>query len=253
MSLFPVNIDTKNKAEVEAFVNTHGVLKNSGVDPKSEHALFYTIRHLRKKENLPHYRAVENLHPDFGYSVMDGELPTNLCVTYAKQQRAKEVAQLLNLGQTPPEDCIEDHVPQTELIFLANEKHGDRYFVIHDWSEMLDVAWKLFLERNAQGYYNYPDAETEKPELTLEQVEALPEGRTKTAARQEYQSWQRRQEELKAQNTEKTKYDGIISAGKEPTLVNKLRAVTLLRLRKNGEYEGYELVKPESPSETDED
>lgn len=77
---------------------------------------------------------------------------------------------------------------------VAQEKHGTRVFDATTETALHKSALALVAERLKIGWYYEPE-EPKKPELTKEQVEALPEGKIRKEAKRQHRDYRQELEE----------------------------------------------------------
>jgi hypothetical protein len=131
-------------------------------------------------------------------------------------------------------------------LLVFKEKHGQRYFYVHNDKALFKAALKILTERAKEGYWYYkPEEPPKAPDFTKEQIATLPESMRADATKklQQYTDACRRYD------AEVEDYNEIQEALK--TKNGKL-AWQCLRNRSDGEYEGCSLERIES-TEPDED
>lgn len=124
-------------------------------------------------------------------------------------------------------------------VLVLKEKHDDLYFHVPDEATLHKVALDILTKRLKSGdwYYDLRQDVPKSPELTKEQIEALPDGRIKEIARKEVDNYQSR---LRSYQHEVEDYVNLQRAVKDKDGKAAWRA--LLR-RHCGEYEQVRLEK----------
>ncbi len=106
-----------------------------------------------------------------------------------------------------------EHDPSKRYVLFACEKHGERFLDATTEEAFHKSAVKLLRERLEENGYDYLKSDgLKKPDLTKEQVEALPDGDVKKTAQKQ------RREHLRAlyQNAENDRlHKDIVKAVKE--------------------------------------
>jgi|SRR5271155_698784 len=123
------------------------------------------------------------------------------------------------------------------MLLVFKEKHGRRHFHVIDDKALLRAALHVLTERHKEGYW-YPKPETSEkphpPDVAEADIEKLPTSLRETAkeALRNFQDW------LAAYEKEVSKYADIVKA---VATKDGRAAWTILRDRRNYEYEGFEL------------
>lgn len=127
--------------------------------------------------------------------------------------------------------------PNDKRIIIFSEKHGDRYFSAKTIEDIGAVCLKVARERIKDGYwYDTTPYYGKSPEVTQEEIDALPDGALKNRLQKEIELYNDRK------NREDRKFDRLrklVSAVKEG---DEKAARMLIDERKDYEYEGYEIV-----------
>ncbi len=76
-------------------------------------------------------------------------------------------------------------------ILAFREKHGTRYFWALTQEQLYKHCLTILTNRFEQGWYYCPTDKETQPEISLEQIEQLPEGTIKNAALKQYKNWER--------------------------------------------------------------
>lgn len=127
-------------------------------------------------------------------------------------------------------------VTKPELLILR-EKHGEGYYLINNDKKLFEVSLVILKTRFNEGWYYDPDeSEIPKASLTKEQIEALPEGHVKQVAVREMNSIKR---EIRLYKESMKSYKNIKKAIKDS---DGRMAYMCLMDRRDGEYEGFELI-----------
>lgn len=128
-----------------------------------------------------------------------------------------------------------------KYVLYAREKHSDRFLDATTEAAFHKSAVKLLTERYEAGWYGYFKSETpKKPDLSKEQIEALPKGEVKkTAVRQ----WREYQRELLRKAESMRLYEEIVKAVQEK---DGPAAWSALKRCGDGEYEYVELEELET-------
>lgn len=136
----------------------------------------------------------------------------------------------------PPEHCRVGF----NYIVIFKEKHGDRYFLVHNREELEKVALKIVKERNEEGWYNYEYELPTEPKMTVDAAVLLGMERVIAAVKEEWNlfSYNKKQYELgikmKAALEEIEKYN------------NGAVALQFLNDSKDGQYEAFKIEAGES-------
>lgn len=130
---------------------------------------------------------------------------------------------------------------EPQRILIVKEKHGDRYFVINSRADLHRAALKIVKERYDHGYWYHAPKRKEdiaKPAYSKKEIEQL-KGAAKEAALAELRRYER---ELKYHKIAEEQYALALAAVKEN---DGEAAYELLDWRRDCEYEGFELERPE--------
>ncbi len=128
------------------------------------------------------------------------------------------------------------------LLLVLNEKYGQEYRYAEDADELLRHAREVVAWRRNEGYYD-PGPEPEVPSVTEEVATALAPGRVRDMAMLEIKAYKRGVKD----HAEALEQNTRSSLAEDATLHDEergLHALTLLRDRKDYEYEGFELADP---------
>lgn len=261
-SFFPVRLNTKDEAAVAKFLIGYGAQQVTGssgprfVMPESLglgvdsynafSALGGLILYYRRKEGLPIYRVHRTrLATELGARVITSENgKITVIATYKDSTKAVKIATKLNSGTLSTKACKDESIT-CELTIAFKEKHDTRYFLIRNFSDLLDVCWKLFLEMDEMEYFTYDDAYPCKPELAKDVLAAWPEGEIKTVALKQWERWDASRHERARLLEEKACYTAIKKSKMAGTFQNKWRALEIMAGRRDYEYEGFEIVHME--------
>lgn len=121
-----------------------------------------------------------------------------------------------------------------DSLLVLKEKHGDIYFSIPDVTTLYDVALAVLKTRHSDGWFSEPEA-PESYDTTLEEINAIPSEKIKTALLKEYEN---HQVKLRVYNHEKQEYDAIVDAIKKK---DGRCAWRVLRDHKSYEYEDWDV------------
>lgn len=155
------------------------------------------------------------------------------------EHSAKGFVDDLNSGE--PEENFKTPEPiRYNLIAKFTENHAERYFIVPTYSDLCKVCLKVVLERDEEGCWYYIDEhELETPSLTKEQLEKMPDGCVKDAAKEEWRYYERQLEELKESKKLQEALEKIRTS-KDGEL-----AVRFLMERKDYEHERFEIIDAE--------
>lgn len=156
---------------------------------------------------------------------------------------------------------------EPKWIIVFKEKHGNRYFDASDDHTLNKVFLQMLEERLAIGYYYDPDPDypvewTDAMNVPEETLETLPEGiksqvlRLRSAYKQKEREtradkrWWELLNELLALPKEEAEvamhhWKVRLSSSGEVREKSRLMATFLMECRKDGEYEGYEVIELE--------
>lgn len=157
-------------------------------------------------------------------------------------------------------------MPDVKKIVIFKEKHGDRYFDATDEKELNKVFLLMLRERKAMGYYYEPDPDypvewEEAMKVPDDTLNTLPEGirdqifrLRKAYKRLERETridreWFRLANELLAMpkaEAENHVHTWTVNLSTGPKKKEKLMATFLMDCRKDGEYEGFEIIELET-------
>jgi len=125
-------------------------------------------------------------------------------------------------------------------ILVATEKHGTRYFDASTDEQLHRAALKLLAERKEMGWYYDPKPPDDAaPELTEEQIEALPDGKVKDAAVQQHLKYKATIRRYKDEHAEYLRMEKALAEQ------DGRAAWVFLQVHADFEYEQVELVKLE--------
>lgn len=155
------------------------------------------------------------------------------------KERLERVAANLNKIQGTVDDT--SYAPDNHVypyLLLCEEKHDTFRFHVPTREAFHKACLSVVKRRNSDGYwYVYEDAkELTPPTLSREQIAKLAEGSVKEAALEE---WERHEAALKRVESEKVERALLAKALKG----DGEAAADFLRVRKDGEYEGFEVVE----------
>lgn len=177
----------------------------------------------------------------FGYwiGVYDGptETPRRTHFDHLEREVAEKVVNALNAGKpAPPIGLLKRDYRQ---ILIFEEKHGNRYFIVNNRPELEQVALKIVLERNEQGWYCFNDeaVEPNKPKIPLS--EAASYGNLEKAIKEEWESYENQLKWYKKNKLLAETLDTILTKKDAPL------ALRFIKELQGAEYEGWELVTPE--------
>ena len=146
--------------------------------------------------------------------------------------------------------------PFSPGILVFREKHGNRYFHVPTENHLYAACLSVLKDRFEDDWYYDPYREKrdswdpEPPQMTTEEIENLPEGSIRVAARQQhskYAEWARERDDGHKE------YVRIKEAVENR---DGMEAYAILRSRSDGEYEGFTierledseaLLQPENP------
>jgi nicotinamide mononucleotide adenylyltransferase len=97
---------------------------------------------------------------------------------YFRQQKFEKL-----LNNSDVNFSILGHYPEPprhkyDVIVVFKEKHGDRQFVVPTREALEKVALKIVLERDEEGWYEFPQFPTQ-PDISVEQAEKMSNGKRK--------------------------------------------------------------------------
>ena len=134
---------------------------------------------------------------------------------------------------------VDYHPQKFDLILAFNEKHGDRHFIVHTREELQKVALKIVLERNEEGWYEFNVKEPVKPDIELEKADSFSVG-IANAIKSDWGHYRLSLENYKSNQKMKTLWDKVAKNN------DSKAALELLEENKDGQYEGFEIITPES-------
>jgi len=146
---------------------------------------------------------------------------------------------LVVLDQRP--NIESDTKPYTPKLLKFEEKHGDRYYLLTSLEQAKTVYLKVLTERFDEDWYtwmkNYKPYELVKLEFTQKDIDELKDSLgVKNQLTKQLQDYERKLDE---QEETRELYKSIESAVKEK---NGVKAESILRDLKDGEYEGMVLI-----------
>lgn len=123
---------------------------------------------------------------------------------------------------------------------IFKEKHGDRYYLIYKAEDFQKVCLKLIKERNEYGYYSHLGREKEPvaPSFTKESIPSLPSEFQKEALN----TWNKYARDMKwfKESTELYELKNKALSGDLQSAGEFISSMC------GGEYEGYEIVEPDT-------
>jgi hypothetical protein len=124
-------------------------------------------------------------------------------------------------------------------IIKFNEKHGDNYYIYTSREDFYNVFLDVFMDRYREGWYSYTiDKPKQEVTMTLEEINALPDETLKKFQLTRYKEYER---ELRDYNEFLQLKSDTEKAYKEK---NAKLAYYVMHDRKDGEYEGFEIIEP---------
>jgi hypothetical protein len=133
-------------------------------------------------------------------------------------------------------ECVEAGKDWSKQVLVAREKHGTRILNALTRKDCYASALLLLTERFTDSYwYHKPEPPSGKPELTQDQIEALPDGEVKDLAKKQ---WKRFEKRNKRYEDALVQYNEIVLAVESED--GKL-AYQCLYDRADHEYEGVSL------------
>ncbi|MHA2068144.1 MAG: hypothetical protein ACXABY_27600 [Candidatus Thorarchaeota archaeon] len=130
-------------------------------------------------------------------------------------------------------ECVEAGKDWPQQVLVAREKHGTRIFNALTRKDCYASALRLLMERFTDSYwYHKPDAPSGKPELTKDQIDALPDGEIKNLAKKQ---WKRFKKSNSYYEDALAQYNEIVLAVESE---DGRLAFQCLRDRDDHEYEG---------------
>jgi hypothetical protein len=173
---------------------------------------------------------------------------------YLNDEASQVYVKMLNEGQTPEEitdsfDIKSDWtkgIYQNLAIVIFKEKYGNRHFIINNAEEFCDVAYKIFLQRVEENWYYFDDVEEiEKPSMTQEEIDKLPDGKIKSFAQKEMSQYNAAVKNAAESQKGKKIYDRALDETVD-LYERKKAALDFIFMQRQGEYEGFTVYKPES-------
>jgi hypothetical protein len=127
-------------------------------------------------------------------------------------------------------------------VLILREKHGTRYVSALTVEELHRAALAIVKQRAAEGWYpkatDYP--KPQKPELTVEQSRALPQGPIRDAALQEWHNYRNKLQEHEGVADDIEKMARVLVSD------DGALAWEFLDDRRDHEYEGFQLTALET-------
>jgi hypothetical protein len=125
------------------------------------------------------------------------------------------------------------------MIVRFIEKHGDLYYVYNTREEFYKIFLEVLIERHGQGWYHYSvDKPKQEVTMTVTEIGAIEDLKLRKFQMDRFLQQEREMQEYKEhmQLVESTE-----RAVKEK---NAKLAERVMSARKDGEYEGYEIIEP---------
>ncbi len=204
----------------------------------------------RWDKGLPVY-AVCSARDQYGYLLRrcDGpDKPYTTVTRFHDEKRLQLMADRIN-AETDARQLVSDEemlratvdIHIYPYLLLCEEKHGTFRFHVPTRAAFHAACLSVVKRRNEEGYwYDYSSTAPVVPALNKTTVTALPDGRIKTAALEEWTHYEATVKRRKAEEKESALLAKALTGDGEA-------AADFLALRKRGEYEGFEVVTFDEP------
>lgn len=130
------------------------------------------------------------------------------------------------------------------MIVKFDEKHGELIYAYTSREEFYNIFLEVLTSRYEQKWYSYKLTKPKKDiDMSLDEIQALKDEKLKASALQRFNSFEK---EMREYNEHMQLINDTDKAYKEK---NARLAYDVLSERKDGEYEGFEIIKPERVGE----
>lgn len=161
--------------------------------------------------------------------------------THLSDENAQMIIEQLNDGLRETDFNLTPNQSKFEKIIIFKEKHGSQHFIAHNLGELEKIALKVFKERVEDEYwYDYSDLEEPvRPDISKEDAEKLKNEQIKRSVLEAWKSYEYDLKNNKEWLEEKRLYESALKDERGNI------ALAFLDSRRNGEYEGFEIIDAE--------
>jgi len=126
-----------------------------------------------------------------------------------------------------------------DLTAIFKEKHGDRYFIVHNQTDLEKVALKIVLERHEENWYYFDYEVPVEPKMSIVDAKKFGMNGVIEAVKREWDSYKYNKNQYEEGIKLKAALEKIVKEQDGAT------ALQFLDEMKDGEYEGFEVIKGE--------